>query len=64
MDSDPIFGRYVKSIGQGGLGDGEFLVPVGVACDIHGRIFVTDSAQHKVKFVHFLRYRYSTLYGC
>jgi hypothetical protein len=49
MGSDPIFGRYFKSIGQGGLGDREFLVPVGVACDKHSRIFVTDSAQHKVK---------------
>jgi len=42
-------GRYIFTIGKRGMGDGEFLMPMGIDIDSEGRIYVADSFNYRIQ---------------
>lgn len=46
---DPVTGTLVKTIGSYGAGNGQFSLPLGLAANRHGHIFVSDSSNHRIE---------------
>lgn len=46
-----LSGRYIFTIGKRGVGDGEFLMPLGIDIDKDGRLYVADAFNYRVQIL-------------
>ena len=46
---DKTNGKFVEKFGSKGRGDGQFILPVGVATDKQGRLFIADRDNHRIQ---------------
>ena len=51
-NAPPILGvRYINTIGRIGQGAGEFLMPMGVALDAYGQLYVADAGNNRIQVI-------------